>query len=85
MIENKPEFILVNAAYPHVGKKIKLFWGQPEFPKLMDELQNDTRKGRRKGFPADVMLALAILASLPAVAFPRLARKQAGIWTSGPV
>ena len=85
MIEKKPEFILVNAAYPHVGKKIKLFWGQPEFPKLMDELQNDTRKGHRKGFPADVMLALAILDSLHAVAFPRLARKQTDIWKAGPV
>ena len=54
MIENNPHFRLVNHAFPHIGKNIRLLWGQPEFALYLGKLMADTRNGQRRGFPDDV-------------------------------
>ncbi len=80
MIENNKNFAVINEAYPHLGRKLKLFWGCPEFNVLINELQTDTRGGSRAGFPGTVLNALFMLALEHEEAFPQLVRKQADQW-----
>lgn len=54
MIENNPLFRQVNAAFPHIGKNIRLLWGHPEFSIYVAKLMADTRNGQRRGFPDEV-------------------------------
>lgn len=76
MIEHNDNFKFINASFPHIGKKLKLFWGYPEFNTLMDDLQKDTRGGQRKGFPPDIIFALDNLDAAHGHAFPKLVRKS---------
>ena len=85
MIERTTDFKLINAAFPAIGDKLKLFWGHPEFNQLMDELLVYKRGVPREGFPADVLFALSTLDSLHTAANPKLARKASTIWNTGPV
>jgi hypothetical protein len=85
MIEKIGDYKLVNAAFPSIGAKLKLFWGHPEFNELMDELLVYKRGAPREGFPADVLFALSTLESLHAGAFPKLVKKSSHIWNTGPV
>ncbi|WP_210545815.1 hypothetical protein [Rhodoferax sp. PAMC 29310] len=79
MIEQNKNFIKVNAAFPHIGKKIQLFWGHPEFVALIDDLQQNKRGEKRQGFSMEVANALNNLDSEHTLAFPKLARKS-DIW-----
>jgi hypothetical protein len=79
MIEDNADFKLVTASFPHIGKKIRLFWGYPEFVALMDELQQNKRGEPRQGFPVDIARALNNLDSTHCLVFPGLARKS-DIW-----
>lgn len=85
MIEKIGDFKLINAAFPSIGAKLKLFWGHPEFNMLMDELLVYKRGVPREGFPADVLFALSTLDSLHTVAHPNLGRKHGTVWNHGPV
>jgi hypothetical protein len=80
MIDDSKNFQLVNAAFPHIGKKIKLFWGYPEFVTLMLNLQTDSRSGTRKGFPGDVLFALMDLEEKHDIEFPHLKRQIVSNW-----
>jgi hypothetical protein len=80
MIEDSKNYQLVNAAFPHIGKKIKLFWGYPEFVTLMLNLQTDTRNGKRQGFPGDVLFALMDLEVQHDIEFPHLKRQIISSW-----
>ncbi len=84
MIEKIGDYKLINAAFPAIGAKLKLFWGHPEFNALMDELLVYKRGVPREGFPADVLFALSTLDSLHTMAHPNMARKL-GSWNHGPV
>lgn len=81
MIEDSVYFKTVNDKFPNIGKKIKVFWGYPEFVSLMHELQQDTGDRLRAGFPADVLLALHELEADHNLIWPALARKDKNIWT----
>ncbi|MDO8770957.1 MAG: hypothetical protein Q7K57_20060 [Burkholderiaceae bacterium] len=76
MIDDNDNFKLVNESFPHIGKKLKLFWGHPEFNALMDDLQHDTRGGQRTGFPPNIIFALHNLDSEHGHVFPKMARKS---------
>jgi hypothetical protein len=80
MIEDSKNFQLVSTVFPHLGKKIKLFWGHPEFGKLMLDLQTDTRGGKRQGFPGDVLFALMDLEEKHDIEFPHLKREIPSMW-----
>ena len=54
MIEQNIHFKVVNSAFPHIGKNIRLLWGHPEFALYMGKLMADTREGHRQGFPDEV-------------------------------
>jgi hypothetical protein len=81
MIEDSKYFKVVNDKFPNIGKKIKVFWGYPEFVSLMHELQHDTGEKIRVGFPSDVLMALHELESDHNMIYPHLARKDKNIWT----
>jgi hypothetical protein len=80
MIEDNKNYQAVNAAFPHIGKKIKLFWGYPEFVTMMLALQQDSRGGTRKGFPGDVLFALMGLEEDHDLEFPHLKRQIISNW-----
>lgn len=80
MIEDNYNFKVISVAFPHIGKKLALFWGEPEFNTLMASLQQDDRSGNRAGFPADVLMALHSLAAAHDAEFPALARVELDFW-----
>ena len=79
MIEENENFLLINESFPHIGKKLQLFWGHPEFVTLMDDLQQNKRGKQRQGFPMDIARALNNIDSEHSLAFPKLIRKS-DIW-----
>ena len=82
MIDNNKNFQIINEAFPHIGRKLKLFWGCPEFNTFIDELQTDTRGGTRTGFPGPVLNALFMLATDHDGVFPNLLSEQTDQWIS---
>lgn len=71
MIEDYKGFVLINERFPHVGKRLKLFWGEPEFMPYIEALKSSARgKDMRKGFPQDVTEALFELTSLHERQYP---------------
>lgn len=80
MIEDSIYFETVDKQFPNIGKKMKLFWGYPEFVTLMEELQSNDGDRPKAGFPAEVLLALHELASYHDNVYPELARKDRSIW-----
>ena len=80
MIEDSDYFKTVDAKYPNLGKKIKVFWGYPEFTKLMRELQTDSSEKPRAGFPGDVLMALHELQTDHDTFYPQFAFKDKSIW-----
>lgn len=71
MIEQDLNFKIVNAAFPHVGKNIRLLWGHPELVTYIDKLLADTRNGQRRGFPDDVHDSMLRLLEQHDRAFPQ--------------
>jgi hypothetical protein len=62
VIQGWNEFKLINDAFPHVGRRLSLFWGEPEFNPYMEGLLTGGREGKRLGFPLPVANALLELA-----------------------
>jgi len=75
MLDAKPHFNAINDAFPHIGKRLKLYWGRQEFFSYMHNLLNDTRGGTRKGFSAELLVALQSLSDDHDEAYPRLLAK----------
>jgi hypothetical protein len=80
MIDDDLNFQVVNNAFPHLGKKIRLFWGYPELPAMMLELQQNTRDTPRQGFPIAVLTALIALEERHDRDYPRLKRQILSNW-----
>lgn len=72
MIDEYTEFALVEQQYPHIAKNLKLFWGHQDFYNIVDILLNDTRNGKRRGFPKDIATAMFVLVSKHNECFPHL-------------
>jgi hypothetical protein len=79
-IEDSTEFQMVSEQFPRIGSKLRLFWGYPEFVKLMLELQQDSSERPRAGFPGQVLLALQTLEELHDAQFPHLKRNIPSLW-----
>lgn len=77
--ENK-DYKVICAAFPHVGKRLAVFWGEPEFTALVDDLQHNRRGENRTGFPADVLFAIESLVSEHDRVYPKLARREVDLW-----
>lgn len=80
MLSDNPDFIAVNQAFPHIGEKLKLYWGGPDFAPYMRGLLQDTRDGQRRGFPFDALMNLQTLSDLHKRAFPELDPPSEEIW-----
>jgi hypothetical protein len=80
VIENSPCYQTIEFGFPNIARKIKVFWGNPEFTKLLQDLQTDSSDKPRAGFPADVLLALSELQSIHDSMFPQHAPKDRSIW-----
>lgn len=80
MITDNVYFNVINDKFPHIGKKIELFWGTVEFNEMLSRLFDDTRDGRRRGFPSDVATALFRLSLLHDAQFPQFVKESTDIW-----
>ena len=76
MIEDTQEFKRVNGAFPHVGKLLKLYWGEPEFGPYIEGLIAGGRGADRHGFPEDVVNALLELSWEHERLFPKPAAPE---------
>jgi hypothetical protein len=70
VIDSSAEFKLINDGFPHVGRRLSLFWGEPEFNPYMEGLLTGGRQGKRQGFPIPVANALLELAERHERQFP---------------
>ena len=83
MLAANADFRRVNERFPHIGQRILALWGQPPFTAYLQELEHDTRDGKRTGFPPEVLFALFALQETHNREFPALAPKLTDIWTVG--
>ena len=79
-IRDHADFQLINAAFPHIGEKLVLLWGHPEFHDFVQHLEQDTRQGARAGFSAEMLFALARLVVAHDAAFPDQTPPAGTIW-----
>jgi hypothetical protein len=80
VIEDSPYYETINFGYPNIAKKVRVFWGYPEFTKLMQELQTDSSDRPRAQFPGDVLFAISELQTIHDLGYPRLVIKEKSIW-----
>jgi hypothetical protein len=73
-------FKVINREYPHVGRRIAVSWGRPDFTPYVNDLINNSRDGKRAGFPREVAVALFRLMQEHDVAYPQHQLKVADIW-----
>ena len=57
-LDQNESFQTIAARFPRIAKRLRLAWGSKEFRRYVDELLNDTRGGKRQGFPPEVLFAL---------------------------
>ncbi len=79
LLDYNADFKVIDQAFPHIGSKIKLYWGQRQFANYMNELLHGTRGGKRRGFPSDVLTALGNLFEQHNKVYPPLLPK-ADVW-----
>jgi hypothetical protein len=79
-LHDDSDFATVEAKFPKIANKIRVFWGNPEFVSLMYELQQDRSDRPRAGFPFDVLMALQNLEELHDHEFPHLKREIQSFW-----
>ena len=77
---NSNAYECVNNHFPRIGAAIKLFWGEPEFDPYVEKLLMDNRSEGRKGFAADVAIALGHLLARHHADFPDLVRTGDAVW-----
>jgi hypothetical protein len=80
VIQDNADFQRIHAAFAHIGTRLALLWGYPEFHVYVQQIQQDTRQGSRTGFPADVLFALLNLVQAHDDAFPALAPAGNSLW-----
>ena len=73
MLEDYPPYQFVTQAFPHIGVKLKEYWGRDQFVAYMEGLLHGTRGGTRRGFHVDVLMALQTLAERHKAAYPKYA------------
>ena len=71
MLDNNPKFAVVAQAFPHIGVKLKEYWGRDGFVAYMEGLLHGTRGGTRRGFQIEVLMALHHLAEQHKATYPQ--------------
>jgi hypothetical protein len=80
MVEDSKYYKVIDEGFPGITKKIKVFWGYPEFVDLMFNLTQDSSDKPRMGFPSAVLFALHELAADHDAIYPHLVRKETNVW-----
>ena len=57
-LDQSESYKTIDARFPRIAKRLRLAWGSKEFRHYVDQLLNDTRGGKRQGFPPEVLFAL---------------------------
>lgn len=78
--QDNADFAMVQAKFPNIANKIRVYWGNPEFVSLMFELQQDSSDRPRAGFPFEVLMALQSLELLHDLEFPHWKREIQSFW-----
>lgn len=81
VISDNYHFKIVDASFPQIGRKIALFYGHPDFVRLLKELKINTRSTPRAGFPPDVLFALHALEEAHDSVYPHLQRHSPHPWS----
>ena len=79
-IRDNTDFQIIDRAFPHIGKKLELLWGDTEFHRFVQRLEQDTRQGSRAGFPPDILFALARLVLAHDAVFPDQTPFGQSVW-----
>ena len=61
MIALDENFIILSEAFPDLGQRIAFLWGDTLCRTFLFNLMNDTRDGKRQGFPQPVSMAIMAL------------------------
>ena len=72
MLELYEVFDRINSKYPHVAKRLQMFWGVPGFYQQLSAILLDTRDGERRGFPQDDLVMFFELSTIHDRDFPHL-------------
>ena len=82
MLTENEQYLIVKETYPHIAAKIEFLWGKPEFNEMLNQMINDTRDGKRQGFPKPVASALFRLSMQHDIEFPQFVKAyNSDIWT----
>ena len=65
---------------PHISKSLEMFWGYKEFPNYVNTILNDSREGKRAGFPREVASAIFKLLQEHDLEFPQFIEKDVHPW-----
>jgi hypothetical protein len=76
MISDNDHFKVIDAAFPRIALKLEMFFGQPRFVALMNELKINNRTVPRAGFPLPVLMALDELDTLHGATYPHLQQQN---------
>lgn len=80
VLTHDPDFMVLNAKFKRLARRLKDLWGGPECPDFINELIHDTRDGTRQGFPMEVAMAIFKLSRKHDEAFPEHAKKNMDLW-----
>ncbi|MED5509142.1 MAG: hypothetical protein VX841_02505 [Pseudomonadota bacterium] len=78
-LKQDESYLKISQKYPHIAKKLLIFWGSEFCEPYLDSLFTETRSGTRRGFPPDDMLALLNIRLLHEEQY-EFERKQ-DVWT----
>lgn len=74
------DYELVNARFAHIGARLRETWGNGELIPYIETLLHDTRNGKRKGFPLDIVMALTSLRDAHREEFPQFSSGVQDLW-----
>ena len=84
-LDQNESFKTIAARFPRIAKHLRLTWGSKEFRHYIDQLLNDTRGGKRQGFPPEVLFALHKIVEEHDRQNPDCAVVFRDVWTIGGV
>lgn len=73
-------FRTINGRFPHIGKRLAEYWGHKSFGDYIDGLMNDTRGGKRQGFPPDIAFSLFRLSQTHSLEYPQFDAGSSDTW-----
>lgn len=79
MLSNE-DYELVNSRFSHIGVRLREAWGSGDLLPYIDILLHDTRNGKRRGFPLEIVMALTSLRDAHREEFPQFSDGSRDIW-----